>query len=83
VAAHVAALRAAATALIIGVYALWTRPTGAVVIWLTLALVVIMAVIEFFRRGAALPAAVDGPATDLGTDEPTLPMVPEATPSRL
>jgi hypothetical protein len=55
VAAHVAALRAAALVMIIGIYALWTRPTGAVVIWLTVALLVLVAVIEFLRRGAELP----------------------------
>lgn len=55
VAAHVAALRAGALVLIVAVYALWTRPTGAVVIWLTVVLLLMLAVIEFLRRGAELP----------------------------
>jgi len=85
VGAHVAALRAGAVMLTIGVYALWTRPTGAVVIWLALALVALLTVIEFFRRGAALPAAVDPSSAAVGTDAPTQPMpvVQDATPSPL
>jgi hypothetical protein len=67
VAAHVAALRAAALVLIIGVYALWTRPTGAVVIWLTVLLLLLVAVIEFLRRGAELPE--------------TAPVAPDALPA--
>ena len=55
VAAHITALRAGALVLIVGVYVLWTRPTGAVVIWLTVLLLLILAVLEFLRRGAELP----------------------------
>ena len=61
VAAHVAALRAAAVVLVIAAYALWTRPTGAVVIWLALSLLVLVAGIELLRRGADLPAVPDPP----------------------
>lgn len=56
VGAHVAALRAGVMALIVAVYALWTRPTGSVVIGLALALIGLLAVVEFFRRGAMLRA---------------------------
>nr|BFE73117.1 hypothetical protein GCM10020092_064180 [Actinoplanes digitatis] len=52
-------LRAAALALIVIVYALWTRPTGSVVVWLTLALLGLLAVIELLRRGTDLPPAPD------------------------
>jgi hypothetical protein len=82
VGAHVTALRAVATALIIGVYALWTRPSGAVVIWLALVLVVLMAVIEFFRRGATLPPVEPLSPAD-GTEANTLPLAADVTPSRL
>ncbi|MET8148521.1 hypothetical protein ACIBSW_37780 [Actinoplanes sp. NPDC049668] len=59
VADHVAVLRAAALALIIIVYVVWTRPTSSVVIWLTLALLGLLAVIELLRRGTDLPPAPD------------------------
>ena len=68
VAAHVAALRAGALVLIVGVYLLWTRPTGAVVIWLTVLLLLLVAVLEFLRRGAELPD--------------TAPVPPDAGPGR-
>jgi hypothetical protein len=79
VAAHVVALRVGALILIVAVYALWTMPTGTVVIWLTVALLILVAVVEFLRRGADLPVT---PAS-AGADSPasTLPMVPDATPT--
>jgi hypothetical protein len=83
VGAHVAALRAGVVVLIVGVYALWTRPTGTVVVWLALALVALLAIIEFFRRGAALPATVDPLSAAVDADAPTLPVVQDPTPSPL
>jgi hypothetical protein len=71
VADHVAALRAGALVLIIGVYALWTRPSGGVVIGLALVLLGLLAIIELLRRGADLPAA-DPPATTVRTDLPAM-----------
>ena len=65
VAAHVAALRAGALVLIVGVYLVWTMPTRAVVIWLTLALLALLAIIEFLRRGADLPDEASLPGSDL------------------
>jgi hypothetical protein len=81
VAAHVGVLRAVATVLIIAVYALWTRPTGAVVIWLALALVAVLGVIEFFRRGADLPATMDPLVPPADADAPIPPVVPDVMPS--
>jgi hypothetical protein len=62
VAAHVTALRAGALALIVVIYAWWTRPTGSVVVWLTVALLALLAVIELLRRGADLPAEPEAAA---------------------
>jgi hypothetical protein len=62
VAAHVTALRVAALAVIVGIYLLWDRPTGEVVIWLTVALLALLAVIELFRKGADLPITDPGPS---------------------
>jgi hypothetical protein len=76
VAAHVAALRAGTLVLVVAVYVLWTRPTGAVVIWLTLALLILVAIIEFLRRGADLPETPSLAGADSPT--PTIPMVPDA-----
>ncbi|GIF12907.1 hypothetical protein [Actinoplanes teichomyceticus] len=60
VAAHATALRTAAVLLVVTVYALWTRPTGAVVLGLALALLALVAVIELLRTGTKPPVA--GPA---------------------
>jgi len=57
--------------LIIGVYALWTRPSGGVVIGLALVLLGLLAIIELLRRGADLPAA-DPPATTVPIDLPAM-----------
>ncbi len=62
VAAHVTALRVAALAVIVGIYLLWDRPTGEVVIWLTVALLALLAVIELFSKGADLPVTDPGPS---------------------
>jgi hypothetical protein len=63
VAAHVTALRAGALTLIIAVYAWWERPTGSVVLWLTVTLLALLAVIELFRRGTDLPSVADDELT--------------------
>ena len=68
--AHVAALRAAAVVLVIAVYALWTRPSGAVVIWLALLLLALIAAIELVRKGVDLPAAPE-PAHPVGEEPVT------------
>jgi len=73
VAAHATALRAGALVLIVAVYAIWTRPTVAVVIWLTVTLLVLAAGIEFLRRGADLPAASEPSALATDTDPAALP----------
>jgi hypothetical protein len=70
VAAHVVALRAGAVVVIIAVYALWTRPTGAVIIWLALLLLALLAIIELFRRGADLPARPEGSPPVVEPDPP-------------
>jgi hypothetical protein len=57
---HVAALRAGAVVLIVFVYVLWTKPSGAVIIWLALTLLALITAIELVRRGTDLPAAADG-----------------------
>jgi hypothetical protein len=72
VAGHVAALRAGAVALIVVVYVLWDRPTGAVVLWLTLALLALVAVIELLRTGADLPA--DEPPAAFQVPPPAVPV---------
>jgi hypothetical protein len=78
VADHVAALRAAAVVLVIAVYALWSKPTGAVVVWLALALVVLMAAIELLRAGAELPA-VAPPDFPLDAGPPASPILAQQT----
>jgi hypothetical protein len=74
VAAHATALRAGALVLIIGIYAWWDRPTSSVVVWLTVTLLVLLALIELLRRGAELPPA-EPPAAVLN-DGLTPPAVP-------
>jgi len=82
VAAHVAALQAAAVVLIIAVYALWTMPTGVVIIWLGVTLLVLVTGIELLRRGADLPAAPDGssPLAEPDSPAPGLPAEQDAAP---
>jgi hypothetical protein len=46
--------------LIVFVYVLWTKPSGAVIIWLALTLLALITAIELVRRGTDLPAAADG-----------------------
>jgi hypothetical protein len=70
VADHVAALRATAVVIVVAVYALWTRPTGAVIIWLGVALLAVVAGIELLRRGADLPPEPDSPSPAVGPDFP-------------
>ncbi|MEU7906519.1 hypothetical protein [Actinoplanes sp. NPDC049118] len=79
VADHVTVLRAAALGLIIIVYALWTRPTSSVVVWLTLALLGLLAVIELLRRGTDLPPAPEPGPGDLGP--PAAATGPKAAPA--
>jgi hypothetical protein len=77
VAAHVGALRAAAVVLIIFVYVLWTRPSGAVIIWLALTLLALITAIELVRRGTDLPAAPDGSSPAAGPESPSPALSPD------
>jgi hypothetical protein len=74
VAAHVTALRAGTLVVIIAIYAWWDRPTSPVVVWLTVVLLALLAVIELLRRGADLPPAE--PASPVLEDGLTPPAVP-------
>jgi hypothetical protein len=64
------------------VYVLWTRPTGAVIIWLALTLLAIITAIELVRRGTDLPAEPDrsSPATEPDSPTPAMPADQGATP---
>jgi len=76
-AAHVGALRAAAVVLIIFVYVLWTRPSGAVIIWLALTLLALITAIELVRRGTDLPAEPDGSSPAAGPESPSPALSPD------
>jgi hypothetical protein len=76
-AAHVGALRAAAVVLIIFVYVLWTRPSGAVIIWLALTLLALITAIELVRRGTDLPAEPDGSSPAAGPESPSSALSPD------
>ncbi|WP_433727671.1 hypothetical protein ACQP2Y_13000 [Actinoplanes sp. CA-051413] len=74
VAAHVTALRAGALVVIIAVYAWWDRPTSSVVVWLTVTLLAVLAVIELLRRGSELPAVEPAPAVLNDLTPPAVPV---------
>jgi hypothetical protein len=76
---HVAALRAGAVVLIVFVYVLWTKPSGAVIIWLALTLLALITAIELVRRGTDLPAAADGSSPE--SPSPALSPEQDAAPA--
>jgi hypothetical protein len=71
--AHKRALRWGTVILAAVILVLWSRPTVAVILWLTVAVLVVLALIEFLGRPPAPAQPVGAEPVGAGPEAPTLP----------